>query len=288
VAVGSPPTVRRRQLGRELRRLREEANVPGEELARMIRCSPSRISRIETAQIKIAPGTVHEILDALDADPASRERLVQLAWDAESSPRSRRYDTLSRPVTTFFSLESEATSLRSFEPTVIHGLLQEDGYVRAVTRHWHKDDRAFVEFIVESRRTRYENLTKPSPLDLHVVLDEATLHRQVGGPGVLATQLKWLIEQAELPNVHIQVVPFEAGMHSGPSGSFNILGFGNDQELDVVYVENNADHEMLLERQTKAYRDTFERLCDEALDEPRSLALIAARLSQLRNDTVVR
>src|SRR5687768_7614356 len=83
MAVGSPPTVRRRQLGRELRRLREEAHLLAEQIAERLGCSPSRISRIETARIRITPGTVHEILDALGIDGPERGRLVSLAREAE-------------------------------------------------------------------------------------------------------------------------------------------------------------------------------------------------------------
>jgi transcriptional regulator with XRE-family HTH domain len=272
----------RRQLARELRRLREEAKVPGEQLAHRLRCSPSRISRIETAQVRIAPGTVHEILDALEVkvDAASRERLVSLAREAEHSAWWQRYDQLPRAVTTYYALESEAASLRSFEPTVVHGLLQSDEYVRALTRHWHEGDLVYVESMVASRRHRRAVLTKTPPLNLHVVLDEAALHRQVGGASVLAEQLGWLVRYAELPNIRIQVVPFDAGIHSGPSGPFNILGFQDVSEPAVVYIESAWD-QMLLERKTEAYEETFDRLCQEALDEAESLALILTKRSQL-------
>ena len=82
MAVGSPPTVRRRKLGRELRRLREESGLLAEDLASRLRCSPSRISRIETARVRITPGTVHDILDALGINGPERRRLVSLAREA--------------------------------------------------------------------------------------------------------------------------------------------------------------------------------------------------------------
>jgi transcriptional regulator with XRE-family HTH domain len=273
MAVGSSPTLQRRRLGRELRKLREAADVPSEILAERLRCSPSRISRIETAQIRIAPGTVHEILDALHADAASRRRLVQLAREAEYPAWWQDYDQLSRTVTTFYSLESEATTLKSFEPTIIHGLLQCDSYVEAVTRHW-RDDDDYVNSIVESRRKRRTVLDRPvRPLDFHVILDEAALHRSVGGPAVMVEQLKWLLDYAKQPNIHVQIVEFTSGIHSGPSGSFNILGFGEHDVPSVVYIEN-ANDQMLAERRTAAYEDTFRRLSTEALGSEESLGLI--------------
>jgi transcriptional regulator with XRE-family HTH domain len=284
VAVGSPPTVRRRQLGRELRRLREQAGLNADEVAKMLRCSTSRISRIETAQIRIAPGTVHEILDALHVVGPSRDRLVLMAREAEHLPWSHAYsDTLSRPVTTYYSLESEAAWLKAFESTVIHGLLQTDEYVRAVTKHWDHDP-SFIDSMIASRRRRRALLTREEPLTLNVVFDEAVLRRQVGGHRVMKAQLQWLADCAQLPNVHLQVIAFEAGMHSGPGGSFGILGFADPDEPSVVYIEN-ANDESILDRRSvvAAYEGTFDRLRAEALDSSETLALIRDQLSRYDN-----
>src|SRR5581483_2199799 len=121
------------QLGRELRRLREESGLLAEQLAERLRCSPSRVSRIETARVRIGPGTVHEILDALDIHGPERDRLVALARDAEAQGWWQAYaDALPFPYATYISLESEAASLKVFEPTLVHGLLQTEDYARAV------------------------------------------------------------------------------------------------------------------------------------------------------------
>src|SRR5262245_43124045 len=124
MVVGSPPTVRRRQLGRELRRLREESGLLAEQLAERLHCSASRISRIETARIRIAPGTVHEILDVLAISGQVRDDLVRLAHEAEAPPWLQPYkEAFKEEFAAYLALEWEATRLRFFETLIIHGLL---------------------------------------------------------------------------------------------------------------------------------------------------------------------
>src|SRR6266508_4073547 len=192
MAVGSPPTVRRRQLGRELRRLREQNGVLAEQLAERLQCSPSRISRIETARIRISPGTVHEILDALSIDGGERSRLVGLARDAEEPGWWQAYsDALPYEYSTLIALESEAASLRAFDPMAVNGLLQTEPYARAVAQ---QAKATAIEVRVAARLARQAILTKDNPPSLHVVLDEAVLHHVIGSPDVLRDQLIRLVE----------------------------------------------------------------------------------------------
>ncbi|HKT06216.1 MAG TPA: helix-turn-helix transcriptional regulator [Rugosimonospora sp.] len=283
MAVGSPPTVRRRQLGRELRRLREDAGLLAEALAERLHCSPSRVSRIETARIRIGPGTVHEILDALGVHGDERARLVALAREAEEPGWWQAYtDALPLPYATYISLESEAVSLKAFEPTLVYGLLQTREYARAViepgARHQQPSE---VAARIEARLARQRVLTKPDPVRLHVVLDEAVLHHAVGGHEVLRAQLQRLVELARRPNVTIQVLPFEksSALVFFP-GPVVIMGFPDPDAPPVMYLESVAT-DLYVERPetVQAHLDLYDRLVEQALSPSRSIRKIQSLLT---------
>jgi transcriptional regulator with XRE-family HTH domain len=239
VAVGSPPTVRRRQLGRELRKLRESVGLHLDQLASELRCSPSRVSRIETARIRISPGTVHEILDVLGIRDDRRARLVGLARQAEEPGWWQEYtDSLTYEYATYIALEAEASGIRNFEPLVIPGLLQTEEYARAVMRKGIPGQELDVGARVSARIARQAVLRDDAPLRLFVLLGEAALRRPVGGAEVMHAQLTQLRRLAGKERIRVQVVPFAAGELVSMHGSFSILEFDDPEEPAVAYVEN--------------------------------------------------
>jgi len=276
VAVGSPPTVRRRQLGRELRKLREEAGLHIDDVAEQLRCSPSRVSRIETARIRIAPGTVHEILDVLDIHDDRRARLVSLARQAEEPGWWQEYtDVLTYEYSTYIALEAEASTLHAFEPLVIHGLLQTEEYARAVISKHYAGDAAEVEPRVKARLARQEALRRDEPLRLWVLIGEAALRQQVGGPKVMRAQLRRLIEVARLPHVRLQILPFSVGALTSMNGPFSILDFPDPDVPTVVYVESLAgDTYIESPHGVELCTKVFDGLAADALDVSDSLAML--------------
>ena len=285
MAVGSPPTVRRRQLGRELRRLRDESGLLAEDLAERLRCSASRISRIETARIRIAPGTVHEILDALDIDGPERGRLVKLAREADEPGWWQAYgDTLSYEYATYISLESEASSLKSFEPILVYGLLQTPEYARAVIEGSARPvPAAEADALVEVRMKRQEILSREVPPQLHAILDESVLHRVIGGPEVARAQLRHLIEMAQRPNVRIQVLPFASGtVAAHVTGPSVLIEFPDPQDAQVVYLESMAADVIERPDDIREYLAIYDRLCAEALGPDESIEKIESMLGGAR------
>jgi transcriptional regulator with XRE-family HTH domain len=284
MAVGSPPTVRRRQLGRELRRLREAAGLHADQLAERLRCSPSRISRIETARIRITPGTVHEILDVLGVNGAERNRLVELARDAEQSGWWQAYaDKFPSMLSAYLALESGASSIRSFEPLLVHGLLQTEAYARVVMEHRVESSEG-IESRVAARLARQELLSSPD-FQFWLIFDEAVLHRQVGGHDVMNEQLVWLVERGKQPNIRLQMIAFEAGLHSSMTGPFGILNFPDPTEPAVVYIESAATH-AFLEREgaLHAHEEVFARLSREALSKEETLERVSRMSDRSRTD----
>jgi transcriptional regulator with XRE-family HTH domain len=238
VAVGSPPTVRRRQLGRELRKLRELAGLHLDQLAAELRCSPSRVSRIETARIRISPGTVHEILDVLGIRGDRRTQLVNLARQAEEPGWWQAYtESLTYEYATYIALEAEASAIRNFEPLVIPGLLQTEEYARAVIGKGIPGRELDVDARVAARIARQGVLRDDNPLRLFLLLGEAALRRPVGGAEVMRAQLTRLRQLAGRDGIRLQVVPFAAGELVSMHGSFSILEFPDPEEPPVTYVE---------------------------------------------------
>ncbi|MFD9910668.1 helix-turn-helix domain-containing protein [Streptomyces sp. NPDC059063] len=276
------PAVRRRKLGAELRALRAEAGLTSGEAAALVGWHQSKVSRIETGRSGVKAADVRLLLEAYAVrDPHLRELLVALAGGDDEDGRHHwwhAYRGLLPPAyRDFISLESQACRVRTLETTVVPGLLQTPEYARAVTRAalgGLPDEQ--VDALVQVRLARQDVLRSDPPLRLSVILDESVLRRPVGGPGVLAGQLRRLLEAARLPQVRLQVLPFAAGEHIGLIGPFVILSFPNISDLDVVVLDHLTSS-LYLERKEdlKAYTDAFNSLQGQALSVQDSMDFIA-------------
>ncbi len=241
----TPATPRSRRLGRELRKLREAKGLTGEETAKLVRCSTSRISRIESGEIKLRAGDVMELLVTygvrIDEEPGTS--LLELARDLREEGWWQR---IGGKYATYIAYEAEAVELKNFEPMLVPGLLQTERYAREVNIIGRETDPATVDQRVAARMTRQEVLHRqPTPLRLHAILSEASLRTEVGGPEVLSEQLHHLVKVSRLPNVTIQVLRFEAGAHLADSSGFALLSFEQD-EPPLGYIETLAG-ELFLE-----------------------------------------
>jgi len=281
VARGKSPTVRRRRLVNELRRLREAAGLTIEEVAEKLECSASKVSRIETGRVGAGPRDVRDMLGLYGVDSAQVDELVQLAREARRKAWWTAYgDVVPGP---YVGLEAEAESVRTYQALLIPGLLQSEGYIRALIRQVSLDvSDEEVDRRVQVRAARQALLVEDDPLTLWVVLDEAALRRLVGGPEVMSEQLDRLREVATLPNVTLQVVPFSAGGHAGMDGPFVILGFPEHRDPDMVYIESTRSGVYLEHKDdVRRYAHMFEQLTASALTPDESDALIAAVAREL-------
>ena len=278
MAATPSPTVRRKRLGIELRRLREEAGFTCEDVGRRLECSGTRISRIETGRINVRPGDVREMLEIYGVTSTEADSLVQLAREAR---RKGWWHTYGRVLPTWFEafvgLESEAVRLRDFQPLVMPGLLQTEEYARAVLRAApNAGSTEDIERQVALRMDRQAILAQPSPPDLWVVLSESVLRADVGGPAVMRAQLRHLVEMAERPNVTLQVLPFSNAAHVDPVSPFTILEFPEAADPTVVYLEHLTGC-LFLETldEIRRYTVVFDHLRAEALGIGQSADLIA-------------
>jgi transcriptional regulator with XRE-family HTH domain len=240
MAAEHSPTVRRRRLALELRRLREAARLTCEEVAEHLECSTSKISRIETGRVSVSPRDVRDMLDLYGVSAQQGASLVQLARDSRQKGWWHAYsDTIQPRFATYIGLESAASEIRIYEVTLIPALLQTEDYARTVIAAGIVGgDHDGLERNVELLMARQPPLTSDDPPRLWAVLDEAALRRTVGGAGLMRLQLDHLLDLSRLPNVAIQVIPFGAGAHPAMGRPFVILAFPERADPDVVYLED--------------------------------------------------
>ncbi|AXB43889.1 helix-turn-helix domain-containing protein [Amycolatopsis albispora] len=281
MARGQGPTVRRRRLAGELRRLREAAELTIDEVGEKLECSASKISRIETGHVGVTPRDVRDMLELYGLVGDEREALVQLAREARKRGWWHAYNEVFTG--TFVGLEADASSLRAYQALLVPGLLQTERYARTVIRALRPDaDETELKRRVAARMARQELLTDPSPPEYWAVIDEAVLHRRVGGCEVMAEQVSRLLEVARLPHVTLQVVPFGAGAHPGMEGPFLILGFPEQADPDVVYVDSTSSGLYLeMPDDVRRYTLMFDHLRATALKPDDSVELIAESADRL-------
>lgn len=281
MTVRGSPTVRRRRLGLELRRLRESSGLTIEAVADRLECSSSKISRIETGHTGVTPRDVRDMLAIYGLAGPAADELVQVARDARQKGWWHLYGTVLTGA--YVGLEAAASSIHSYEVQVIPGLLQTETYARTVLRAGGPGrSETEVDRRVRVRMARQSLLVQEDPLDLWVVLDETIFHRLVGGSAVMREQLDHLVRSSARPNVTIQVLPFSAGAHVAMEGSFTILGYDEPADPDVVFAENAAGG-LFLEKdeELQRYRYIFDHLRATAMPPEESVAFIAARVKEL-------
>jgi transcriptional regulator with XRE-family HTH domain len=282
VAGQRGPSVRQYRLAAELRRLRVIAELTLEQAAAKLGdgWSCSKLSRVETARLRISHADLRQLLDLYGVAESRRGPLLRLArstrsrgwWDAYSPSLPGDYAN-------YIELESQAAALRCFDALTVHGLLQTEDYARAIISAglMSLSPPAETDRRVDVRLTRQRLLTRtPGPLRLHAVIHEAALRCQVGSPGIMRAQCARLLAVAALPTVTLQVLPNAAGAHPATAGTFSILEFPEPHEPAVAYVETMTGN-LFVERDAEVYRYSlaFGHLCAMALGPGESTACIA-------------
>ena len=278
------PTIRLRRLGLALRHYREAAGLNLEEAAELLKRSPSSISRIEKGLHHVPVRDVEYFLGKYAVtDQAVHQRLYDLSRNGRKKGWWQKYaDDLVPEMMDYIGLEADAVSIEFFELILIPGLLQTEGYARALMGNGpYAGDTERVDRLVDVRMRRQQILTRSDPPRLWAIVDEAALRREVGGPGVMLVQLRWLIEISGSATVTLQVLPFAAGAYWGMTGSFEIFRVGERGDLQVVVSDNLTGVSYREEEdEVRAYSDAFDRLRAAALSETDSRALIKRLLSE--------
>jgi transcriptional regulator with XRE-family HTH domain len=277
VASHVNPTVRRRRLGQELRRLRELKGMTAEEVAERLLVSQSKISRLENGRRSISQRDVRDLCGVYEVeDQRVVDGLMQMAKDSRQQGWWHSFGDI--PYSVYIGLETDAASLRIYDPQVVPGLLQTRFYAEAlITGALPETPAADIEKRVDVRMRRQERIqSAENPLRLWTVMDEAALRRKVGTPSLMRDQLEHLVEQSRLPHVTVQVIPFEMGAHPGLNGQYAILEFPDAADSSVVYIEG-VTSDLYLEKpgDVQKYSVMYEHLRAQALNVEQSREFIA-------------
>ncbi|GAB2699139.1 helix-turn-helix domain-containing protein [Kitasatospora kifunensis] len=269
-------TVRRRQLGAELRRLREAKGLSAEEVSHNLpRWGVSKISRMENAKVAVREKEVAELLEFYEADAELTKILLEVTRNAAKRGWWQSYrEVLTPRLSDLIALEAEASEIKLYETFFVPGLFQTADYARTVITQL-GNPAVGIDAQVEIRVARQSILTRPSPPEIWAVINEAALRARVGSPGVMAGQLERLVGLTHLSNVNIQVMPIDAAVHPGMDGAFTGINFPHQSGLDVVLVPT-ARSSLWIEDHSDVgrYKAIFQKVTAEALSLEKSLEFI--------------
>lgn len=275
------PTARQRELIAELTHLRKDAGLSRKQVGDAVGAGETTVFRYERGETRPKPADVRLMAEVYGVTDAARiSELVDMARDARKRPWWHRYRRTLKPgFDHYIGLEAAAVTVRTYEPQAVPGLLQTHDYARAITESASLDpDHDELDEKVKVRLIRQDGLSEQEdPLHLVAILDEAVLHRQVGGPETMRHQLVHLVETAQRHNITVHVLPFAAGGHVGMDGKFNILTFPDSDDPGVIYLEQAGSGRTFEDPEDVAtYHRRFDALLAKALPTEKSVAFIAA------------
>jgi len=282
MADGGSPLVQRRRLRTELRKARQATDPPltQEQVAHEMDWSLSKVIRIESASSGISANDLKALLQLYGVkDSGQVDSLLSLARAARERSWWSAYRDVAPPsLLQLTEYESAAQVIRQFETMFVPGILQTEDYARAVIDNYYEEGLSSNQLhaLVELRTRRQDVIDAENPPSFHFILDEAAVHRLVGGSSVMRRQLRRLIEVADKPNITLEVIPFSAGLHPGMKGPFEIIEFADPSDSDIVYLESpRGDIFSDAPEETSKYREDFAKLGKASLGPQGSLARIA-------------
>lgn len=265
------PTIRQRELGLRLREFRTAKGMTVEGVAKELLCSPTKISRAETGARRATLRDVRDLCRIYGVDAQTSAELMELARDARQPGWWTKYDDLK--ITPFIGMEQAATAITCFGMYFVPALLQSEDYAREIIKGIApKIDEGALAQRVEARMLRQKLLLATKPPKYRALIDEAVLHRHVGGRAVMNAQLDELLSLMQEERAAVQVIPYEVGAYGAIDSNFDYLEFGGTKLPDLVFVEGLVSH-LYLERpeELERYREALDSLRDEALN-PRDSA----------------
>ncbi|TDU77102.1 helix-turn-helix transcriptional regulator [Streptomyces sp. KS 21] len=273
-------TVLARRLGGELLRLRDAAGLTQPQAAQVLSATAAKVAKMErgwvpfrdpdvVALCKLYGETDEAVVGGLLAlAKLDRERRKAKGWWQHSPDAGSMAE--------YIAMEDVATKVRTWQLSLIPGLLQTADYARALAvsdEFWQDPDD--IERVVAIRVKRQNRLWSDVPLQVHAVIWEGALRQEVGGVAVMSAQLAHLLQLADMPNVHVQVLPFRAGGHPCIVGPFNVISFAEADAMDVVHVDVIGSTVWVESREQSAeYSRYFDRTARMSLAPRDSIDLI--------------
>ncbi|WP_435972244.1 helix-turn-helix domain-containing protein [Streptomyces sp. Qhu_M48] len=277
MAANENPTVRRRRLGAELRRLRLASGLTSTQVAERLMISQPKISHLENGRRIIKPRDVRDLCALYGVNDA--QFVDVLMRQARKSGRQGWWVAFGEvPYAVYIGLETGASSIHSYESLVMPGLLQTPDYAAAVLAETiplaTPEQRAARLQLRLSRQHRAHHPARP--FRLWAVVDESALRRVVGSPDIMREQLEHLNRLSTQPHITVQVLPHDVGAHPGISGQFSILAFADAPGKGTVYLERFTS-DLYLEKRSDVqhYSVMYEHLQATALNPYSSRRFIA-------------
>jgi transcriptional regulator with XRE-family HTH domain len=283
-------TRRKRKLGLFLNALRKRAGKTELDFRELTRKSQSSLSKIENGFVLPSWTELGALLGLYGATDAERLEAQGLWEDAkQDSTRLVHPSAYTPEARTYARQEADAAVMRTIESSGVPGLLQTPQYATAVRLAAHRFSNSTVALdqIVAARMSRQKLLDGSEPLRLHAIIDEAVLHRTVGGPEVMRAQLLHLHERSKQANITIQVIPFGVGAYGSMSGGGSIiLGFDDDSGMDAVYLEYNGGGKWVDNvDDVRKFQAHFDDIANEVALSPKESAALVRRLANALKGT---
>lgn len=271
------PSVRRRQLGAMLRKIREDAGKARKDAAEWLEIGEPTISKIELGRQAIKGPNVRLLCQLYDVDASTVDTMLRLAREANQRGWWTAYrDTVPDWFRQFVGLEGDAEIMWEYQAEYVPGLLQTPAYVDAITRAVEPDyTDDMVARRVELRQTRQAQLDDVRPPEMRTYINEAVLYRLVGDAGVMREQLDYLVECSKQEHITIRIVPFRVGAHAAMDGSFVMMQFPEEESPAFAYVENRRGGVYQEDPgDIKAYTVLVDQLAEAAVSEEDSRQMI--------------
>jgi transcriptional regulator with XRE-family HTH domain len=266
--------VAERGLGMEIRQLRQKARLSMEEVGEVLDWSANTISRLERGlRPDTKPEEISALLAAMGVKGKDRDRIMRIAfgnrnqgwWEDQS-------DALPLQDRTFLKFERRATRIFNVQPLLVPGLLQTADYCRALLRAFGYAEEE-LESKIARRLGRQAILSRPQPPEAEFIVTELLLRQPVGGPAVMARQVRRIIDEAERPHITVRIIPVEEAVHPALDGPFLILDFAEEPSIVMVGLRRSAVYPENRE-ELETYMLAAERLTRQALDEEKSLRML--------------
>ncbi|MYR69250.1 MULTISPECIES: helix-turn-helix transcriptional regulator [unclassified Streptomyces] len=274
-------TFRRRELGKELRKLRDKKGETLQEVAKALGFSHPKLARVEIGENDLPRvGDLESLIHHLDPELPKEdwETLLQLHRESLSKEPWTPYKAyMPSKMPTYRGLEQDATVMRAWQPAFVFGLFQTESYARALYQIAKPVDETTSEYIEQNVRLRLERkemITRSvDPLELRVIMDETAVRRIVGGPEVMAAQFEEIVVLGELDHVTIQILPHDVVTYRS-EGNFILLDFS--ETLDPVVQIDMSNTISVTDERQEVQRNVrrFDAMRDSALPPARTAGFL--------------
>jgi transcriptional regulator with XRE-family HTH domain len=274
------PVTMRRKLRVELKRLRTARDLTQRHVAERLDWSQSKVIRIENGSVAVGVTDLEALLRLYGVDDQDTiASMIEMARGSKKLPFTDYKEDLPAETLRFFAYESSASIIRQVQPLLIPAVLQTEEYARALLGSAWGFEASRIDRLWAARLERQELLERTDPPEMFFIMDEAAVHRPVGGEGVMRHQRARLLELAARPRITIQVVPFEVGAHAGMRGPFVYLEFPGADDPDVLYLEGQRGDYVFRDEEdvTGEYLETFFKL-EKIASSPNDLEKVLSGL----------